>query len=365
MKHRSVLPWHYSLEQWCAAHYGNQRLRLSTYAPMAPMETYRPLLHREVPVVVVVLTAATRPLHRPLAEALELIRVATNAFRPVLVSDAADSPAVRLLQWPVEQVTHEGAWYRGMEKNWLELAAAHVDDVQTRYSAQYVLAPETVEQALDAVNLLALGFDAPGPVHQSARERITSAGIEEPLRTGVRGQWSDIPAGHDQRVVRLESGGAAVPVTTFRDHDGEAVLLALESTDEQRLIDWASLAGCNAAVLKADALLEVQADLPGEPQQLTSTARELMTLVNAAADALGADGAAIAWSVGIDQQAHEDSAAQALLSGCERIDGHLAQLNDAQLQITVPGAGAISFPEPSLPRVLAQLTSTMKSPLGL
>ena len=76
-----TLPWHQSLEQWCAEHIGHSRQAVPTQAQFAPFEAHKPEKFHQVAVVLVVLTSATRHVHRGFAEAAELIRASTSGFR--------------------------------------------------------------------------------------------------------------------------------------------------------------------------------------------------------------------------------------------------------------------------------------------
>lgn len=77
-----TLPWHQSLEQWCAEHIGHSRQAVPTQAQFAPFEAHKPEKFHQVAVVLVVLTSATRHVHRGFAEAAELIRASTSGSAP-------------------------------------------------------------------------------------------------------------------------------------------------------------------------------------------------------------------------------------------------------------------------------------------
>lgn len=344
-----MISWDISLEQWCQRAYGSRRLRMESRYPMAPIETYRPELHLEVPVLVLVLTAAARPLHAPLGQAIELIRASTYGFRPVLVTDIADSPAARAGQWAVEQVPHASSWYLDAQRNWLELAARHVDDTQLHYTAQYVLAPTTEAEALDAVELLAQSFDATAEVHQAAREIISTAGLGAMRRTGARGRFAELPLGEQELPLVFDSGATAV-LRTLRREKASGVLISVDNAAQDSLLQWADAAGVNAAsVPETDALLSI--GVAGEQPGSASLSVDFIEVVNAAADALAEGGPALA--VVAEQQGSGVQPAE-VLESCAVLTGVIST-GDTSMQLTLRDGTTLTFPESALARVITGL----------
>src|SRR5690625_155886 len=141
------LTWHKSLEQWCAERFGLSRRSIREQADFAPFEAHKPEKFHEVAVVLVVLTSATRSLHRGFTEAMEPIRASTSAFGVVLVADLCQSPALDVCDWPVEQLLAEEMWSAHQQSNWLAQASEHVQAAQQSYGASYVVAPDEAKSA--------------------------------------------------------------------------------------------------------------------------------------------------------------------------------------------------------------------------
>lgn len=278
------LPWHQSLEQWCAEHIGHSRQAVQTQAEFAPFEAHKPEKFHQVAVVLVVLTSATRGLHRGFAEAAELIRASTSGFRAVLVTDLYRSPALEVCDWPVEQLLAEETWSAHQSGNWLTQAAEHLRAAQQAYGASYIIAPTGAGPAAAALRHLGYVYNAPTAVLAQALEIFAAAADDSaaaeddaaaPL--GFRHGWETLAAGDSQRRRFISADGEQLEVDLHRG-SGRGVLIDPQGQLPAGLRDAAQNAGWSTAVF----------DPTGEGSSALS--RFAANVQRAGADALHAGG---------------------------------------------------------------------------
>lgn len=246
-----ALTWHQSLEQWCSDSVGHSRQAVQQQADFAPFEAHKPEKFHEAAVVLVVLTSATRQLHRSFAEAAELIRAATSAFRAVLVTDLYQSTALEVCDWPVEQLLAEEMWSAQRRGNWLAEAAQHVGSAQQTYGASYIIAPTGAESAAAALRHLAYVYNAPTAVLAQALQIFAEAPVEgaaAPL--GFRHGWETLTAGDSQRRTFRSAQGNEVDVLLHRG-TGCGVVIDPAGRLPDELLHAAQHAGWSTAVLPA------------------------------------------------------------------------------------------------------------------
>lgn len=215
-QHPDTLTWSQSLEEWCTATYGVRAQEVSGRTEFAPYDAHRPERYRGVPAVLVVLTSATRHLHANFAEALDLIRMSTNGFRAVLVTDDYHSTALTRSDWPTEQILPERYWLRQHDTNWLASAADQVRAAQRYFGASFVIAPSSAPHARDLLQDIARVYNAQQPVLDAAlglfdQDLPESTGVNP----GYRGGWSDIQESEQSRSTR-----------TFTSRDGANTVVA-------------------------------------------------------------------------------------------------------------------------------------------
>jgi hypothetical protein len=336
----SELGWHQSLEQWCAENFGHRRQSVQEQAYFAPFEAHKPEKFHEVAVALVVLTSATRSLHRGFVEALELVRASTSAFRAVLVTDLYQSPALEVSDYPVEQLLAEETWSSHQDSNWLEHAAAHVVSAQGSYGASYLVAPAGPESAAAALRHLAYLHNAPTPVLAQALEILAENLHDEaagPL--GFRHGWEVLTAGAPQRRVFVSAQGHEVSAQIFPG-SGRGVVVDPSGALPQELLRAAQNTGWSTAVLSATG-------------QGTSAASRFATNVQrACADALNGGGPVLVYSEGGD-------------SGRVPVDGRLRPPDsDDRWSVELDSIATLLFAPDQASRVFDRLQSLNSSLLS-
>lgn len=198
--------WHQTLEEWTQEQFGDwHRITEARPAPFAPFEAHRPEPFHTLPVIMVVLSQRTRVFHHELVQAIDLIRISTANFRPVLFLDTAQSPAIAACDWPVEQCLPETLVQPG--ENWLDGASTHLTRVVKYYGATYVFAPKSTQDAEDLVDRLALAFNAEPGVRASAAQILGGAPVlREELGSSARGAWDQLPAGKGEKSFSSDRG---------------------------------------------------------------------------------------------------------------------------------------------------------------
>lgn len=277
-----ALTWHHSLEQWCAARIGHSRQSVPRQAAFAPFEAHKPEKFHQVAVVLVVLTSATRHMHRGFAEAAELIRASTSAFRAVLVTDLYQPPALEVCNWPVEQLLSEEMWSATQPGNWLDQASQHLTAAQLTYGASYLIAPTSADSAAAALRHLAHVYNAPTAVLAQALEILAeSPGDDAPAPLGFRHGWDSVVAGDLQRRSFVSAQGEQVEALLHRG-TGRGVVLDPEGRLPETLLGAAENAGWSTAVFTAT------------PEGSSSPGRFAVNVQRACADALHSGGPVLA-----------------------------------------------------------------------
>lgn len=332
-----ALPWHLGLESWCADHFGISRLTPGERPEFAPFEAHKPERFYHVPVVLLVLTSATRPIHQAFAEAAELIRVSTAGFRPVLVTDLYRSPALDACDWPVEQILPEEAWLAQHPTNWLNHAAAHLRTAQQYFGASYVLGLRDEADAHTALGHLARTYNAQESVLIQALRIFTSGLRPNGCGEGFRHGWEDLGAGQRQQRRFFSHLGAEVDVDLYRG-TGAGVILAAGASVPEEVLEAAQSSGMSTAVMNA----------PGAEHGGESFAA---AVARACADALRQGGPTLAASAG----------APAAELGA---DGWLDTADQSQWTVELESVGSIRFPPQQAHRVLAEVQGLYGKLLG-
>lgn len=211
----SVVPaesWSAGLEAWARARWSEQVIPVDTTMDFAPLGTQRPRAFFEVPVVILVMTRATRRLHRAMFRAVELLRESTYGFRAVLFTDEVSVFEAAEVDWALEHTMPEAQWSQISAQNWLVQASEHLAWAQRQYGASWVLAPETPDQVRAAVARLGAAFVAPEKVRQTAaslaEEELDGLGETMALSSrrveSLRGWWSQLGSGRS--TVRVDVG---------------------------------------------------------------------------------------------------------------------------------------------------------------
>lgn len=233
--------WSTSLETWARGRHGDRVLTAPSTLDFAPTGTLRPQTFYGLPVVLVVLTRRSAPLHAALTDAAEIIREATYAFRAVAVTDTPAAEVIQAVDWTVEHLLGEVEWAALQETDWLPGAVDHLEWARRTYGASLVLAPETPEQLLEEISRLGAFAEAPEKVLDTAIERAqerlgrseeqeSEGGASGARRErGLRGWWARALEDGAARRVLLEGAPAAGALeVTVRRGDGAGVLIGLD-----------------------------------------------------------------------------------------------------------------------------------------
>ncbi|MGO1192979.1 MAG: hypothetical protein ACTMHH_03810 [Nesterenkonia sp.] len=340
-----ALPWHQSLEQWCAEHIGHSRQAVQTQAQFAPFEAHKPEKFHQVAVVLMVLTSATHHVHRGFAEAAELIRASTSGFRAVLVTDLYRPPALEVCDWPVEQLLAEETWSAHQSGNWLTQAAEHLRAAQQTYGASYIIAPTGAGSAAAALRHLGYVYNAPTAVLAQALEIFTAAAGDSaaagesvaadddaaaPL--GFRHGWETIAAGNAQRR-RFVSAEAEQVEAHLHRGTGRGLVLDPEGQMPDEFLRAAQDAGWSTAVF------------PAAPQGSNTPGRFAANVQRACADALHAGGPVLVCS----------PAGEPVETSAE---GRIVPAGpDGQWSIELDSVAVVRFAPDQAPEVLSRLQS--------
>ncbi|MGO2859771.1 MAG: hypothetical protein ACTIC1_01345 [Brevibacterium sp.] len=324
----STASWHHTVEEWAQERFGDwHRIADARPAPFAPFEAHRPEPFHALPVIMVVLSQRTRAFHHELVQAIDLIRISTATFRPVLFLDTAQSPAIAACDWPVEQCLPETLTQPG--ENWLAGASAHLTRAVKYYGATYVLAPKNTQEAEELVDRLALAFNAEPGVRASAAQTLGDAPtLHEELGSSARGAWDQLPAGKSKK--------------TFSSDRGDVIQVAFDHV----LGSPGVLIGGPGATEKIDAIAAV-AGLSSIAPATTSekSAQFTAEVLNAGAQAMTGPGARIL--VGVDDV---NIASDAVLTRAENGE-------NCTLHI---GQRVVRFPASAIPRVLASVAGLFR-----
>lgn len=201
--------WHHTLEEWTESQYGRWEKSPSVRpVAFAPFEAHRPEPFYALPVVLFVLTGRTLAFHREFVQAVDLVRISTAAFRPVLFTDTAQTHAIQSCDWPVEQCLPERLV--SPNANWLVSAADHLRWAKRYFGATYVFAPQNTEQAATLLAELATAYNAEPAVSSAAAAALAQApNVRGDLGQTSRGGWEKLPIGEHQQ--------------TFTSYDGHLV----------------------------------------------------------------------------------------------------------------------------------------------
>lgn len=212
--------WHNTLEEWTESQYGRWEKSLNVRpVAFAPFEAHRPEPFYALPVVLFVLTGRTLAFHREFVQAVDLIRISTASFRPVLFTDTAQTHAIQSCDWPVEQCIPERLV--SQNSNWLVSAADHLRWAQRYFGATYVFAPQNTEQAATLLRELATAYNAESAVSSAAAAILAQApNVCGDLGQTSRGGWEKLPVGEHQQ--------------TFASHDGHLVEADIRSVARTR-----------------------------------------------------------------------------------------------------------------------------------
>lgn len=328
-----ALPWHQSLEQWCAEHIGHSRQAVQTQAQFAPFEAHKPEKFHQVAVVLVVLTSATCGLHRGFAEAAELIRASTSGFRAVLVTDLYRPPALEVCDWPVEQLLAEETWSAHQSGNWLTQAAEHLRAAQQTYGASYIIAPTGDESAAAALRHLGYVYNAPTAVLAQALEILAEAPQDDAAASlGFRHGWETIAAGNAQRR-RFVSAEAEQVEAHLHRGTGRGLVLDPAGQMPDEFLRAAQDAGWSTAVF------------PAAPQGSNTLGRFAANVQRACADALHAGGPVLVCS----------PAGEPVETSAE---GRIVPAGpDGQWSIELDSVAVVRFSPEQAPEVLSHLQS--------
>lgn len=187
--------WHHTLEEWTQRQFGHwERLPHARPVQFAPFEAHRPEPFYALPVTVFVLTARTRAFHAEFVQAVDLVRISTAAFRPVLFTDTARTPALSASDWPIEQCLPEALI--PSEENWLDSAAGQLKWAQKHFGATYVFAPRSTEEAAELLRELSAAYNAEPAILAAGQARLAQTSVtRNDFGPTGRGPWEDLPEG--------------------------------------------------------------------------------------------------------------------------------------------------------------------------
>lgn len=206
MPNTTSTSWHQTLEEWAQQRFESwQKVPHVRPVAFAPFEAHRPEAFQALPVIMVILSRRTRAFHRELVQAIDLIRISTAAFRPVLFTDSAHSPAITACDWVIEQCLPEDLTESGV--NWLDDASDHLSWTQRFFGATYIFAPKNTQEAEDLINGLALAYNAePGVRAAAARIFAAAPNHFEELGCSSRGAWDQLPTGKREQNFTSDCG---------------------------------------------------------------------------------------------------------------------------------------------------------------
>lgn len=321
--------WHHSLEEWTQLQFGQWR-QIEHVRPVgfAPFEAHRPEPFHSLPVIMVVLGDRTRAFHSELVQAIDLIRISTATFRPVLFIDSAHSPAIAACDWPVEQCLPEVLVAPGT--NWLEHATDHLARAAEFFGATYVFAPKNTEDAETLLMNLGLAFNAePGVRTSAARLFAHAPTVRDHLGASARGAWDQLPAGPMEKT--FESGLGEVTRVSINHVPTAPGILVSEEGEAAEIVDelaaatgWSSISAGRAT-----------------PESSEFTA----AVLNAGAEAMSSGGARIL--IGTENAA---IASDAVLTPNDAGRSYLLHI----------GSRRLSFPAAEAPRVLASVSGLLR-----
>lgn len=252
---KATFKWHHSLEEWCTRVFGNEYCEVGDRFEFAPYDAHRLDRYVGVPVVLVVLTSATSDFHANFAEGLDLIRMSTNGFRVVLLTDEFESAALGRSDWATEQILPEQLWLERRESNWLETAAEQVIIAQRSFGASYVIAPTSIEHARDLLAVYARAYNAQPAVSGAAIELFDRhLPALEAEAHGYRGEWNardyDVATSSGMRTFVSSMGDSRVEAELSLGQ-GHGVLIDFSGVTSQDVRERAVEAGWGTVVLSS------------------------------------------------------------------------------------------------------------------
>lgn len=345
--------WSASLESWARTRYGAQRLAVSSTMDFAPQGTLRPHTFYGLPVVLIVMTRSSAPMHAGLAQGVELIREATYGFRVVVLTDEPAAESLREVDFSVEHCLGEVDWAALHGSNWLTEAADHLDWTRRQYGASMILAPERPEQVIDDLARLGAAFEAPEKVLATAAEIARDAldSVQDPqLQQSLRGWWGELGPGRRHRKVTL---GDLTLSVTVEPAEGAGVLVGLGS-DTSPLVERARAGGWTNVLITAQSK-EGASQGPAAPgaehsaaavAEESQQARLLAACLRAAAE--GVDTAGPSFLI----ESREAPAREAEHIG---VDGVITVSSEGRCQVTMDYGSSLDCSEedllPSLERI--------------
>lgn len=248
------LPATISLEQLADARFGRRLHSGRTPLPFAPQATLRPRAYDDIPCVMIVATEATRELHQGLLEAVELMQSASSAFKVAVFTDTAGAGGFRSFGWAVEHCFSEVAWAELSEKDWLAMALQRLVWAQKTYGASYVMAAQSVQDAVDLLEHLGSTFEVSPAVVTAACGHLRDTihpGSPQIHRT-LRGWLDGVDTGHSLHEVSLRRG-ETIQIEIHRD--GRDLLVAAPtSRSDEVLLDEARSDGWSTVAIDCDGL---------------------------------------------------------------------------------------------------------------
>lgn len=229
--HSVSATWHHTLEEWAQRQFGHWERLSARPVNFAPFEAHRPEPFYALPVVVFVLTARTRAFHAEFVQAVELVRISTAAFRPVLFTDTATTPALSACDWPIEQCLPEALV--PSDENWLDSAAGQLKWTQKHFGATYVFAPQSTENAAELLRELSAAYNAEPAVLAAGQAMLGQApGTRNDFGPTGRGPWKDLPEGpHLQNFATDADHNVAVTVDRISGSRGAIVSGDIDTAD--------------------------------------------------------------------------------------------------------------------------------------
>lgn len=239
--------WYHTLEEWVNIQYRPwEPLANPRPVAFAPFEAHRPEPFHTLPVVVLVLTERTQNFHREFVQAVDLLRISTAAFRPLLFTDTAQSPAIRSCDWPVEQCIPEE--HIPQSENWLAVAANHLRWSVRYFGATYVFAPQNIEQAVSLLEEISKAYNAEPAVRATGITALSHAQtFHDAFGYTSRGAWEQLPQGEHPQTFTSRSGQVLQAVLRKTPQARGVFLSFTRQTDALR--DLAQSTGWNSLAL--------------------------------------------------------------------------------------------------------------------
>lgn len=315
-----------SLEQWTRRRLSARQLQVRRPVAFAPHYAPRPEQYDDVPVVLLVATAATRHLHQGLLDGIRLLQEATYGFRPLVITDDVTAPALHGFEWAVEHIMAEDHWVTLSPDSWLAMAAEHVTWAQDHYGAVAAHAATTPAEAVAIIQHIGRACRAPQQVVRVAADlALDSAAHQSAEVVGLRGWWAHLPKGSS--VTTAHVSGESVTISVRRC-SGPGLLITTEEDD----------AACLVAQERGWTTVAVAPTAAGLSSTLASRA------VRAARDALSATGPTLLTA--------GSKGAQLASNGLNLADGVLEVNGAGGLALRMSYGSSYQFPADELGPVL-------------